>query len=86
MRWVPVARLEVEKVAEPLFRDPAPSVVFPSLKVTVSPFCGAPIEELTAAVKVTLWLKDDGLAEDATAVVVAALAIVSLNVADELPW
>jgi hypothetical protein len=51
----PVFKVEMENVAEPLFSVLVPIAVEPCLKVTVSPFGGAPIAEETTAVKVTLW-------------------------------
>src|SRR6185295_4447865 len=41
---------------------------------------GVPPAEVTVAVKVTAWLKPDGLSEEVTAVVVAACVIVRLPV------
>src|SRR5215472_3721904 len=50
--------------------------VAPSLKITVPVAVVFPTP-VTVAVKVTLWLKFDGFAEELTAVVVAACAIVN---------
>lgn len=61
----------------PLVRVPVPSVVAPSLKVTVP--VGMPEPGATAAtvaVKVTGWPKTDGFAEDITDIVVDALLTV----------
>ncbi len=77
--WLPTARLEVAKVATPLALSvPVPSVVAPSLKVTVP--VGVPPAPVTVAVKVTDWPKVEGLADEPSAVVVSALATVRLKV------
>src|SRR5437773_2095925 len=57
------------KVACPALSVPLPSVVAPSLNVTV------PVAEVgvTAAVNVTDWTNTDGLSDEATVVVVPAL-------------
>ena len=73
--------VEVLNVATPEpFSVPVPSVVAPSLKVTVP--VGVPVEEgelsVTVAVNVTEAPEQDGLAEEATAVDVLALFTVSV--------
>jgi hypothetical protein len=57
-------------VADPLASVPVPRVVVPSRKVTLP--VGVPPDEVTAAVNVTAWPVKAGLAEDVTAVLVAA--------------
>ena len=60
------------KLALPPLRVPVPSVVVPSLNVTVPVGVPAPRAlALTAAVKVTLWPNTEGLAEEETLVAVA---------------
>ena len=73
MERVPAASEEVVNVAVPPAKDPVPSVVLPSLKVTTSPSGGAPAVELTVAVKVTACPTLVGLEEEVTAVLVAIL-------------
>ena len=71
---MPMAREEIAKVAAPPLSVPVPSVVLPSLKVTLP--VGVPLPGATAvtvAVNVTDCPKTEGLAEEVTAVV-------------ELPW
>ena len=71
MLWVATDSAGVVKVATPLpLSVPVPSVVAPSLNVTVP--LGVPAPEVTVAVNVTLWPKTDGLAELVNAVVVLA--------------
>ena len=67
----PTARVDVVKVAcpDPL-SEPEPSVLAPSLKVTVPN--GIPPLELTTAVNITDCPNADGLIEEETVVVVAA--------------
>ena len=70
-------RALVLKVAWPALSVPVPKVAAPSLKVTVPvgvPLPGA--EALTVAVKVTDWPETEGLAEEATVVVVLAALMV----------
>ena len=50
---VPTLSAEVMKLADPALNVPVPSTVVPFLNVTVSPSGGAPILELTFAVKTT---------------------------------
>jgi len=61
-------RVEMEKVATPADSVPVPRVAAPSMNVTVP--VGVPPEDVTVAVKVTNWLKVEGLASEANAVVV----------------
>ena len=70
MLWVATDSADVENVATPPDSVPEPIVAAPSLNVTVP--VGVPAPELTVAVKVTLWPKTDGLAEEVRAVEVAA--------------
>jgi hypothetical protein len=73
IEWLPASRLDVEKVAVPPFSVPVPSVVDPSLKVTLPVGAPAPgVLTLTFAVNVTLWPYTDGLIEADKFVVVAA--------------
>jgi len=82
MLWLPLERVEVENVATPApFSVPMPSVVAPSLKVTVP--VGLPEPGDTAkivAVKETDWPKTEGLAEDVRDVVLAAALTVCVKV------
>jgi len=75
MVWLPTERAEVLNVAFPLIcRVPLPSVVDPSLNVTVPvgvPEPGA--VAVTVAVSVTDCPKTDGLTDEMTAVEVLAL-------------
>src|ERR1700738_4446849 len=75
MECDPTVRVDVVKVAWPLpSTDPVPKVEVPFLNVTVP--VGTPLPggvAVTVAVKVTGWLKTDGLAEELTVVVVADL-------------
>ena len=66
---MPNASVEVLNVALPLLSVPEPSVVVPSLKVTVP--VGVPPVEVTVAVKVTAAPKVDGFSEDFRVVFVA---------------
>ena len=50
---VPTLSVDIENVADPPLNVPFPSTVVPFLNVTVSPSGGAPILELTCAVKTT---------------------------------
>ncbi len=88
---MPAARLVTVKVACPAESSvPEPSVLPPSLKVTVPVRAAAAFEpgELmaTVAVKVTAWLVPDGLAEEASMVLVVAALTVCVSVALVLPW
>ena len=71
MECEPAASPEVENVACPALSAEAPRVVAPSRNVTDP--VGVPELLLTVAVKVTDCPANDGFAEDATTVVVAAL-------------
>lgn len=67
------ARAEVLNVAEPALSAPLPSVVAPSLNVTVPVGVPAPgATALTVAVNVTVCPKTDGFTEDIAVVVVAS--------------
>src|SRR6266516_4415702 len=78
----PTANVEVVNVAVPPDRVPVPSVVAPSRKVTVPLGLPAPgATGATVAVKVTLCPKTDGLADEATVVVVLALLTVCVKTA-----
>ena len=57
IEWLATVRAAVLRVALPELRVPLPRVVVPSLKVTVP----VAADGLTVAVKVTDWLKVDGL-------------------------
>jgi hypothetical protein len=73
LKLLPTGKLEVDKVAEPLLSVPDPKRVVPSKKLTVPVAVPAPGETAaTVAVKVTVWPKAEGLAEDVNAVVVLA--------------
>ena len=52
---VPTLSVEVVKLAEPPLNAPVPSTVLPFMNDTVSPFGGAPMLEVTTAVKVTAF-------------------------------
>jgi hypothetical protein len=67
-------------VAVPLLRVPVPSVVLPSLKVTVP----VAVDGVTVAVKVSDAPYVDGFADEVTAVVVFALLTVWVRVDDVL--
>ena len=79
----PTAREERVRVAVPAVSVPVPIAVAPSLKVTVPVLVPVAVV-LTVAVKVTDWLKVDGLVADVTAVVVAALFTTWLTAAEVL--
>jgi hypothetical protein len=69
----PTASEEMDKVAVPNVRVPAPKRVAPSKKLTVPVAVPAPGETAaTVAVKVTDCPKTEGLVEDVNAVVVVA--------------
>ena len=77
MEWAAMERVEVVKVAWPELRVSVASEVAPSLNVTVPVGVPLPGElAVTLAVKVTDWLKTEGLAEETKAVVVASLLTV----------
>ena len=71
MEWDSIARLDVLKVAIPPDSVSVASGVMPSKKLTEP--AGAPMTELTVAVKVTLWPGAAGLAELANVVVVGVM-------------
>ena len=73
------------KVAMPALSVPVPSVVAPSLKVTVPVGVPAPgAVAATVAVKVTACPNTDGLAEEESAVVVLAMFTVCVSAEDVL--
>jgi hypothetical protein len=80
IEWDPTARVDVLYVATPPPSVPVPSVVLPSLNVTVPVAAGG----VTVAVKVTDAPKPEGFAEDATVVVVLALLTGWVSVAEVL--
>ncbi len=85
MEWLPTLRVEVEKVATPEDKVPVPSVVVPSLKVTVPVGTAVPgALATTVAVKVTDWPGFDGLSEEVTELVVESLFTVWVSVDDTL--
>jgi hypothetical protein len=78
---LPTGRVVVLKVATPPLSVPVPSVVLPSVKVTVPVGVPAPGElALTVAVSVTAWPKTAEVGEVLSAVVVAARLTVSVRV------
>ena len=83
MLCVPVDSVEVVKAATPPLSARVPSVVVPSLKVTLP--AGVPVVvDFTVAVKVTVSPEVDGFADDTTLVVVLALLITCDNTAEVL--
>lgn len=80
MEWEPTERADVLYVAVPLLTLPVPSVVLPSLNVTVPV---AVVDEIVA-VKVTEEPKAEGFADDETVVVVLALFTVCVSVDEVL--
>src|ERR1051325_1800550 len=71
MEWVATLKAVVLKVVVPPLKVPVPNVAAPSLNVTVPLGVPAPGKTaLTLAVKVTDWPDTEGLAEEATLVVV----------------
>jgi hypothetical protein len=84
IEWLPPVNAEVAYVAvPPLFSVPVPSVVVPSMKVTVPP--GVPALEVTVAVKVTEAPKVDGFSEEARDVVVGPGLTVWESAGEVLP-
>jgi len=77
MLCAPTDRDAVLKVATPEASAPVPNCVAPSLKVTVP--VGVPPAPLTVAVNVTVCPADDGLAEEASVVVVEFVTTVSVK-------
>jgi len=85
MEWVATDKADVLKMAclVTVFTAPVPSVVAPSLKVTVPP--GAPLNAgVMVAVNVTAWPFFDGFSEDVSFVVVFAFFTVCVNFAEVL--
>ena len=85
MEWVAADKLDVLNVAclVVVFTAPVPSVVVPSLNVTVPP--GAPLKAgVMVAVNVTAWPFVDGFSEEASFVVVFAFFTVCVNFAEVL--
>src|ERR1700687_2427216 len=80
MVWVPTVSGEIAIVPTPL----ASKYCGPSRLSPLSRNCtvpgGVPPFEVTVAVKVTLWVKRDGLFDDKTLVAVTALTLASKNV------
>ena len=70
----PTVSVEMENWAEPLLNVLVPSVLMPCLKVTTSPFGGAPCDDVTVAVKVTVCPYIEGFSDDVIEVVVAVMA------------
>src|SRR5262249_26933562 len=76
---------DVLKVVLPPESVPVPSVVVPSMKVTLP--VGVPLPEpaaLTVAVKVTFWPKAEGLTPDVTVVVLLGVPTVCIRALDVL--
>ena len=69
--------------ALPLLSEPVPSLVEPSLNVTVS--VGVPPLDVTVAVKVTDWPDFDGFREEVTEVEVVACLTVCVSTGEVLP-
>lgn len=68
IEWEPIAKVEVAKAANPPSSMPVPSVLVPSLNVTVP--VGVPeIAAITVAVKMTDWPRLDGSTDETTVVV-----------------
>ena len=86
MEWPPRFKFEMENVAWPAaFKDPEPSVLLPSLNVTVPVGTAVPgALTTTVAVKVTGWLWFDGLSEEVTEAVVESLFTVWVRGEDVL--
>src|SRR5262249_22550987 len=83
IEWLPTASALVENVAGRLpWRVRVPSVVEPSLKVTVP--VGVPPVLVTVAVNVTDWVSALGFTDDTTVVVVAPMLTVCVSGADVL--
>jgi hypothetical protein len=86
IEWLAAASELVVNVAVPPDRVLVPSVVLPSLNVTVPVGLPAPgAETATVAVKVTLCPTTDGLSDEVTVVVVLALFTTWVNTALVLP-
>jgi hypothetical protein len=69
--WLVVLKVAVARVAWPAASVPVPRLVAPSMNVTVPVGLLGPLP-VTVAVKVTVCPDTDGLAEDASTVVVGA--------------
>src|SRR5881628_35048 len=83
--WLPVASDEVINVAWPVVSVPVPSVVAPSLNVTVPVGVPAPgAAAATVAVNVTAWPNTDGLGAAAMSVALPALFTVWVKLGDVL--
>lgn len=83
IEWLATDKVEVLKVALPLLSVPVPSVVEPSLKVTVP--VGVPPLDVTVAVNFTEAPNVDGFSEDATEVELVAAFTVCVSTAEVLP-
>jgi hypothetical protein len=82
---VPLFRFEIARLARPAFREPVPTLLVPSLKVTVPVGVAVPgALAATVAVKVTAWLCAEGLREEVTVVVVASLLTVWVRTGEVL--
>ena len=82
---MPPGRLVLVKLAAPAVSALVPRVVAPSLKVTVPIGVSDPgAVAATVAVKVTDWPNAEGLAEEATAVVVFAVFTVCVSAEEVL--
>ena len=85
MECVPTDKFLVVKVATPPLSLPVPSVVEPSVNVTVPVGVPKPGDvAVTVAAKLTDWPNTDGLADDASTVVVASLLSTWLVTVDVL--
>jgi len=86
MEWLPRLRADVENVAWPeAFKVLVLSDLVPSLKVTLPVATAVPgALATTVAVKVTDWLRFDGLREEVTDVLVASLFTVWVNAEEVL--
>ena len=71
IEWLPTVSDEVVRAAVVPVSDTVPSVVAPSLKVTVPVGVPPPLVGVTVAVKVTGWPTLLGFCDDANVVVVA---------------
>jgi hypothetical protein len=70
IEWEPVERLETERMATPLeLSVEEPRVVLPSRNLTVP--VGAPDDEVTVAVNLTVWLCVEGFGDEVSEVDVA---------------
>jgi hypothetical protein len=86
MLCAPTLSVAVLYVATPPLNVPGPSVVAPSLNVTVP--LGVPAAgdtAVTVAVNVVLWPNTVGLTEEVSAVVVSPLFTVCVSALDVLP-